>query len=94
MAIAIAHFVDSHFLESAAAENRAAQATPQFSPAHWMRAAAVVNLDRIEEARTSAQRVLDAQPRFTITSIVSAPFANPEIQAALGNALRRVGLPE
>jgi hypothetical protein len=34
------------------------------------------------------------QPRFTIDSIISASFANAEILAALGDTLRRVGLPE
>ena len=59
-----------------------------------MRAAALANLGRVDEARIVAQRLLEAQPRFTIASITSAPFANLEILAALGDALRRVGLPE
>jgi len=93
MAIAIAHFVAGRF-EEAAAANRAAQAHPRFSPPYWMRAAALANLGRIDDAKIMAQRLLEVQPQFTITSITSAPFANPEILAALGQALRRVGLPE
>ena len=59
-----------------------------------MRAAALVNLGRIDEAEVAAQQLLNVQPQFRISSITSAPFANPEILAALGHALRRVGLPE
>jgi adenylate cyclase len=94
MAIAIAHFVVGRFGEAAAAAHRAAQAHPRFSPPYWMRAAALANLGRIGEAKIVAQRLLEVQPQFTISSITSAPFANPEILAALGDALRHVGLPE
>jgi adenylate cyclase len=94
MAIAIAHFVARCFEESAAAASRAIQANPRFSPPYWMRAAALANLGRIDEAKAVARQVLEVQPRFTIGSITSAPFANREILDALGNALRRVGLPE
>ena len=94
MAIAIAHFVADRFEEAAAAANRAAQGHPRFSPPYWMRAAALVNLGRVDEAKILALRLLEVQPQFTIASITSAPFANPEILAALGYALRRVGLPE
>jgi adenylate cyclase len=94
MAIAIAHFVAGRFEESATAANRAAQGQPRFSPPYWMRAAALANLGRVDEAKIMALRLLEVQPQFTIASITSAPFANPEILAALGNALRRVGLPE
>jgi len=94
MAIAIAHFVAGDFDEAAAAANRAAQAQPRFSPPYWMRAAALASLGRIAEAGTATQQLLNVQPQFTISSITSAPFANPEILTALGNALRHVGLPE
>jgi adenylate cyclase len=94
MAIAIAHFVAGRFEQSAAAASRAIQANPRFSPPYWMRAAALATLDRIDEAQAVAQQLLKVQPQFTITSITSAPFANPEILAALGHALHRVGLPE
>jgi adenylate cyclase len=94
MAIAIAHFVARRFEEAAAAANRAAQAHPRFSPPYWMRAAALVNLGRADEAKLMALRLLEVQPGFTIRSITSAPFANREILDALGDALHRVGLPE
>ena len=94
MAIAIAYFVDGHFEESATAAARAVQANPRFSPPYWMRAAALAKLGRIDEAKLVARRLLDVQPRFSVRSIVSAPFANPEILNALGIALRSIGLPE
>jgi Flp pilus assembly protein TadD len=94
MAIAIAHFVAGRFEEAAAAANRAAQAHPRFSPPYWMRAAALARLGRMDEAKAVAQQLLKVQPQFTIASITAAPFANREILAALGDALRHVGLPE
>jgi tetratricopeptide (TPR) repeat protein len=94
MAIAIAHFVAGRFEESAIAANRSVQANARFSPPYWMRAAALANLGRIDEAKIVAQRLLEVQPQFTIASITSAPFATPEILSALGHALHRVGLPE
>ena len=94
MAIAIANFADGRFEESATAASRALQTNPRFSPPYWMRAAALASLDRIDEAEVVAQQLLKVQPEFTIGSITSAPFANREILAAIGNALRRVGLPE
>jgi TolB-like protein len=94
MAIAIAHFVAGRFEEAAAAAHRAAQAHPRFSPPYWMRAAALVNLGRTDEAEAVAQQLLDVQPQFTVSSITSAPFANRQILEALGNALGRLGLPE
>jgi adenylate cyclase len=94
MAIAIGHFVAGRFEESAAAASRAIQANPRFSPPYWMRAASLANLGRIDDAEAVAQQLLKVQPHFTIGSITAAPFANREILDALGNALRRVGLPE
>jgi len=94
MAIAIAHFVAGRSEESASAANRSVQANPRFSPPYWMRAAALARLGRIDEAEAVAQQLLKVQPQFTISSITSAPFANREILDALGDALRRVGLPE
>ena len=94
MAIAIAHFAAGRFEEAAAAASRAIQANPRFSPPYWMRAAALANLGRIDDAEAVSQQLLRVQPQFTIGSITAAPFANREILDALGNALRRVGLPE
>jgi adenylate cyclase len=94
MAIAIAHFAAGRFEEAAAAASRAIQANPRFSPPYWMRAAALANLGRIDDAEAVAQQLLRVQPQFTIGSITAAPFAHREILDALGNALRRVGLPE
>jgi TolB-like protein/class 3 adenylate cyclase len=94
MAIAIAHFVAGRFEEAAAAATRAAQAHPRFSPPYWMRAAALVNLGRIDEAKIIALRLIEVQPEFTIRSITAAPFANREILDALGDALHRLELPE
>jgi hypothetical protein len=40
------------------------------------------------------QRLLELQPGLTIAhAILSARYTNPENMAALGNALRKAGLP-
>jgi adenylate cyclase len=59
MAIAIAHFAAGRFEEAAAAASRAIQANPRFSPPYWMRAAALANLGRIDDAEAVAQQLLE-----------------------------------
>jgi hypothetical protein len=54
----------------------------------------LVKIGRIDEAKTSAQRVLDVEPSFTINSFLASNFTSAERLATFGDALRQVGLPE
>jgi hypothetical protein len=82
----VPHFVAHRFDEADRWGEPAIQANPRFSPPYWMRAAALVNLERIDDAEAVAQQLLKVQLQFTIGSITAAPFANREILDALGRS--------
>ena len=93
--LAYAHFAAGRFEETVAAASLATQSNPRFSVPQILHAAALGNLDRSEDTKTVVQRLLELQPGITVaTAILSARYVNPENIAALGNALRRAGLPE
>jgi hypothetical protein len=51
-------------------------------------------LGRASEAKTSARRVLELEPRFGVAKFVRSHTGRPEIWNPIGDALRQVGLPE
>ena len=57
-------------------------------------AAALVRLSRIQEAKSIADVVLEVQPGFTISSLVTGQITSRERMAMLAAALREAGLPE
>jgi len=95
IALAYAHFAAGRFEEMVAAASLASQANPRFTPPLILHAAALGCLNRKEEAKAVLQRLLKLQPRLTVaTAVLSARYVDPENIAALGNALRRAGLPD
>jgi adenylate cyclase len=70
------------------------QANPRFSLPYFLRAAALSQLGRIEEAIVPAQRGLELEPGFTVAGFVRAHTGRAEIWEPIGDALRRLGLPE
>jgi adenylate cyclase len=93
--LAYAHFAAGRFEEAVATASLAIQSNPRFSVPQILRAAALGSLDRSEDAKTAVQRLLELQPGITVaTAILSARYVNPQNITALGNALRRAGLPE
>jgi adenylate cyclase len=92
-AVAYAHFFGGRVEEAASAAGMAAQVNPRFIVPWILRAAALARAGRIAEAKTSAQRVLDLQPSFTIRSFLAGNFTSEERLAMLGEALRAAGLP-
>ena len=93
--LAYAHFAAGRFEETVAAASLATQANPRFIVPIILHAAALGCLDRSEDAKTVVQRLLELQPGLTVaTAILSARYVDPKNIAALGNALRRAGLPE
>ena len=92
---AYAHFAAGRFEETLAAASLAIQSSPRFTVPIILHAAALSSLDRSEDAKTVVQRLLELQPGITVaTAILSARYVDPENIAALGDALRRAGLPE
>ena len=93
-ALAMAYCALGNFEAAAAASAKAIQANPRFSLNHVLHAAALSRLDRIDEARTAARRVLECEPDFTVSGFVRAHTGRVEIWGPIGDALRRLSLPE
>ena len=80
------------FDEAVAAVKKALRQNPFFSPAHRCLASAFAHLGRDEEAREAAARLLERDPKFTISSwIARGGQSNAKL---LIEGLRKAGLPE
>ena len=73
---------------------KAEQANPRFSLPYFLRAAALSQLGRIDEAKVPARRGLELEPGFTVSDFVRAHTGRAEIWEPIGDALRRLDLPE
>ena len=80
------------FDEAVAAVKKALRQNPFFAPAHRCLASAFAHLGRDEEAREAAARLLERDPKFTISSwIARGGQSNAKL---LIEGLRKAGLPE
>jgi hypothetical protein len=70
------------------------QANPRFSLPYVLQAAALSVLGRIDEARAVARRVPELEAGFTVSGFVKAHTGRAEMWQPIGDALRRLGLPE
>ena len=75
--LAYAHFFAGNFVEAASAANRASAANPRFSVPRYLHAAALARLGRIDEAKSMAAVLLELQPGFTISGLVSGNITTP-----------------
>ena len=82
------------FLAAAEASAKAVQANSRFSLSHALQAAALVRLDRLDQANAAAARVLECEPDFTIARFVRSHTGRADIWDPIGDALRRLGLPD
>jgi tetratricopeptide (TPR) repeat protein len=64
--LAYAHFFAGRFDEAGNAASMAVRANPRFSIPWLLRAAVLAKTGRIDEAKASAQRVVDLEPDFSI----------------------------
>jgi tetratricopeptide (TPR) repeat protein len=92
--LAYAHCFAGNWVDAASAASRASQANPRFSVPCYLLTAALVRLGRVTEAKSSSERLLELQPGFTISGLVSGNITTPERMAVLSDALRQAGLPE
>jgi tetratricopeptide (TPR) repeat protein len=70
------------------------QANPYWSLAYVAHAATQVNLGNLTAAKSSASRVLELQPGFTISGLCLSFDFHQSLAAPLSEALRHAGLPE
>jgi adenylate cyclase len=92
--LAYAHFFAGDFVKAASAASRASKANPRFSVPCYLHTAALQRLGRHDEAKARAKDLLELQPGFTVSGLVSGKFTSPERMELLAGALREVGLPE
>jgi TolB-like protein len=92
--LAYAYFFSGDFMEAASAARRASAASPRFSVARYLHTAALVCLDRMEEARAMAAVLLELQPSFTVGGLASGNITSVERMTMLVSALREAGLPD
>jgi adenylate cyclase len=92
--LAYSNFFTGNFVEAANAASRAAAANPRFSVPRYLHTAALVRLDRLDEAKVQAEALLQLQPGFTLSGLASGKITTPERMSMLTDALRRAGLPE
>ena len=91
--LAYAHFFSGNFVEAASAARRASAANPRFSVPCYLHAAALVRLERSEDATSMAKVLLELQPGFTVAGLVSGNITTSERMDMLAGALRDAGLP-
>jgi TolB-like protein len=91
--LAYGHFFKGNFVEAASAASRASAANPRFSVPRYLHTAAMIRLGHLSEARAMARVVLELQPGFTISGLVSGQITTPERMEMLATALREAGLP-
>ena len=91
--LAYAHFFAGNFVDAASAAGRASAANPRFSVPRYLHTAALVRLGQLEEARSLGKVLLELQPGFTISGLVSGNITTRERMALLADALAEAGLP-
>lgn len=88
--LTMAYLAARDFERAVEAAVQAVQATPQFSLAHVLHAAALSSLGRIDEGRAALRQVIELEPQFTVAGFVQAHTGRPEIWDPIGRALSAV----
>jgi tetratricopeptide (TPR) repeat protein len=90
---AMSHLLRGRYEEACGAAYKSVQANPAHSITYVQLAAALAKLDRLDEARAAAARVLELQPAFRYSRQFAGVNCAPALAEALGDALRIAGLP-
>ena len=90
-ALGIAHLVAGRFEEAAAVCNKTCQSNPRFSFPVVLQTTALARLGRDNEAKATARRVLELEPRFSVAEFVRAHTGRAEIWNPIGDVPRHVG---
>jgi TolB-like protein len=91
---AMGHFHIGRYDKAAQAAYKSVHANPAHSITYVQLAAALAKLGRLEDAKAAAAKVLELHPAFRYSRQFAAVDCAPALAAALGEALRTVGLPE
>jgi adenylate cyclase len=93
---AIPHIMLGEYRQALSLARTCFQRSPRMISCSWYEAIAAVALGLEEEAAEAAKRVLEINPRFTITGtyLKIVPFSSEETAAKIADYMRRAGLPE
>ena len=94
LALSLGYFHGGRYDNALAAARKCVQASPGFSIAHMMLAAALAKVGLIEEAKPVAAKVLELQAGFRYGRHFAGLAVAPDLAAALSDALQMTGLPE
>ena len=96
IAITGAHFSLNHFEKCLAFAEQSLLKAPKVQYFEVYRIASLVQLDRLEEARSIAQRFIKRRPNFSVATWSELTRSSPDVarNKALEDALGRVGLPD
>ncbi len=94
-ATGIAHYLAGRYEEAVVFTGRAVEMRPGFVAGHRIHCAALVQLDRLEEARQEFSRVQEMQPNVSAHWLrATVPYAQPKDMEHFLDGLRIAGLPE
>lgn len=91
---ALGHFLLDRQEAAAKAAYLAVQSNPAHSINYVILIGPLVALDRLDEAKIAATRVLELQPTFRFSRQFAGVDCAPELATKLGHMLRLAGLPE
>ena len=92
-ALVVSHLCSGRYQQAHEAGRQSVQLNPRFSVCHAFLAAALASQDRIDEARTQAQRVLTLEPTFTISRFLAVAGFETNVFQRLLDAWMVAGLP-
>jgi TolB-like protein/Flp pilus assembly protein TadD len=93
LSVALCHFHRGDYEAAAAAARKTFQANPNWSSAHFLLAATNAKLGHLDAAKSSAARVLELQPGFTVSGLCATFDIHESLAAPLSEALEAAGLP-
>jgi tetratricopeptide (TPR) repeat protein len=91
---AMGHFQLGRYDKAAHAAYKSVHANPGHSITYVQLTAALVKLERLQEAQAAAAKVLELHPTFQYSRQFAGVDCAPALAASMGEALRAVGLPE
>ncbi len=93
--ITLANFAAERYEDCVEAAERAVLLQPNFYGGHFIQAAALAHLGRIEEARQAVQRALEVMPRLTLKNTARNPmFVRERDVEQMLDGLRQAGVPD
>lgn len=93
--LSLAHYASGAYGEAIKWGRMSASEKPMYTANLRIMAASLAALDRLDEAREIAQRLMQLEPGFTLARYERSllPFRDEALRSAYAEQLRRAGLP-